>query len=190
MPARELTSVTRSRTRARRFSMSPATRKNSASPSSGEPVLDIAPSKIVDLMINKQTQYYTLWAVYTAVQFAAAAYGLSTNLSLATALAVLVGVWTFNLGHLGFVLRCVNQVNLLTHVLDAALRSPCTYEERLRRAVENIKEGALFWSFLKRGEPRSYLGNTTVHLVIDTCASVALLTRVPSVSNMIDRLTS
>ena len=57
MPARELTSVTRSRTRARRFSMSPATRKNSASPSSGEPVLDIAPSKIVDLMINKQTQY-------------------------------------------------------------------------------------------------------------------------------------
>jgi hypothetical protein len=27
--------------------------------------------KILDLIVSKQTQYYTLWGVYTAVQFAA-----------------------------------------------------------------------------------------------------------------------
>jgi hypothetical protein len=160
----------------------------SASSLQGELVIDIGPAKVIDLMTSKQTQYYTLWAVYTAVQFAAGSYGLNTNLSLATALAVIVGVWTFNLGHLGFVLQCVNQLNQLTHVLDAALRTPGAYGERLRNAVENIQEGALFWSFFKGGEPRSYIGNIAVHLLIDTCASVALLTRVPSVSKLVDGL--
>jgi hypothetical protein len=157
-------------------------------PTQGELVIEIGPAKVIDLMTSKQTQYYTLWAVYTAVQFAAGGYGLNTNLSFATALAVLVGVWTFNLGHLGFVLQCVNQLNQLTQVLDAALRTPMAYGERLRKAVENIQEGALFWSFLKSGEPRSYIGNIAVHLLIDTCASAALLTRVPSVSKMVGGL--
>jgi hypothetical protein len=160
----------------------------STSSPEGALVIEIGPTKVIDLMMSKQTQYYTLWAVYTAVQFAAGGYGLNTNLSLATALAVLVGVWTFNLGHLGFVLQCVNQLNQLTQVLDAALRTPMAYGERLRKAVENIQEGSLFWAFLKRGEPRSYIGNIAVHLLIDTCASVALLTRVPSVSKMVGGL--
>ncbi|HKA72822.1 MAG TPA: hypothetical protein VKE26_13505 [Xanthobacteraceae bacterium] len=38
-------------------------------------VSTIEPSKILDLTISKQTQYYTLWGVYTVVQFATANYG-------------------------------------------------------------------------------------------------------------------
>lgn len=37
----------------------------------------IEPAKVIDLIISKQTQYYSLWAVYTAVQFATAGFGNS-----------------------------------------------------------------------------------------------------------------
>ena len=40
----------------------------------------IEPTKILDLVISKQTHYYSLWAVYTAVQFAAASFGLGQRL--------------------------------------------------------------------------------------------------------------
>jgi len=81
----------------------------------------IEPSKIIDLIVSKQTQYYTLWGVYTAVQFAAGSYGYGHRLPLGVALAVFFGVWAFNFGHLGFVLRCVAQLNKLTIVLNAAI---------------------------------------------------------------------
>ena len=42
----------------------------------------IEPSKIIDLIVSKQTHYYSLWAVYTAVQFAAGSYGSTQKLSL------------------------------------------------------------------------------------------------------------
>jgi hypothetical protein len=42
-----------------------------------------------------------------------------------------------------------------------------------------MREGGLFWHFLKRAEEgRSYITNTLVHLGIDVCASIALLIRV------------
>jgi hypothetical protein len=143
----------------------------------------IEPSRLVDLIISKQTQYYTLWAVYTAVQFAAGNYGSNQRLPLSAGLAVLVGVWTFNLGHLGFVLRCVEQINKLSRALTAALQGrPQQYRDELAHAFEDMREGGLFWEFRKqKGERRSYLMNTSVHLIIDICASVALLTRVQGI---------
>jgi hypothetical protein len=68
--------------------------------------------KILDLIVSKQTQYYTLWGVYTAVQFAAGSFQSGGKLSLGVGLAVLCGVWAFNLGHLGFVLDAeINSVD-------------------------------------------------------------------------------
>lgn len=143
----------------------------------------IEPSKIVDLIISKQMQYYTLWGVYTAVQFAAGGFGFSVKpLPLAVGLAVLLGVWAFNLGHLGFVLRCVDQLNKLTAVLNAAIEDKKPkYELELKAAFENMLEGSHFWHFLGRsGHPRSYGWNIFVHFWIDVCASAALLVRVDS----------
>jgi hypothetical protein len=65
--------------------------------------------KIIDLIVSKQTQYYTLWGVYTAVQFAAGSYGYSHPVPLGVGLAVFFGVWAFNFGHLSFLLRCADQ---------------------------------------------------------------------------------
>jgi hypothetical protein len=143
--------------------------------------LRIEPPKLVDLIISKQTQYYTLWAVYTAVQFTAGSYGNNQRLSVGIALAVFFGVWAFNLGHLGFVLQCVAQLNRLSIALNAAFRGDEeeTYDIAVRDAFENIEEGTLFWRLLgKNTHLRSYRVNTFVHLFIDTCASVALLIRI------------
>jgi hypothetical protein len=143
------------------------------------PMSTIEPAKILDLIISKQTQYYTLWAVYTAVQFAAGGYGYGHPLPLGVGLAVLLGVWAFNLGHLGFVLQCVAQLNKLSVVLNAALHKPEDYENSLNDALEGMQEGGMFWKFLKQGKDlRSYRMNCFVHFFIDTCASVALLIRI------------
>jgi hypothetical protein len=53
------------------------------------------------------------------------------------------------------------------------------YKKGLRDAFKDMREGGLFWHFLKRAEEgRSYITNTLVHLGIDVCASIALLIRV------------
>ena len=69
------------------------------------PAGTITAGKIIDIMLNKQSQYYGLWAVYTAVQFTAGSFGGAGKLPLAVAVAVLIGVWIFNVGHLSFVLN-------------------------------------------------------------------------------------
>jgi hypothetical protein len=153
----------------------------------------IEPPKIIDLIISKQTQYYTLWAVYTAVQFAAGGFGYGTkSLPLGVGLAVLAGVWAFNLGHLGFVLQCVTELNRLTIVLNAALDENMeAYRSALQGAFRDMAEGTFFWRVLKQGKQlkrgevailenqlRSYGMNIFVHFWIDMCASLALLIRV------------
>jgi hypothetical protein len=172
------------------FAMDVAKPPNPTSVTEEKTVLfKIEPSKIIDLIISKQTQYYTLWAVYTAVQFAAGNYGSNQPLSLIAGLAVLAGVWIFNLGHLGFVLQCVDQLNRLSRALSIALRDAqaedqkksqqAEYQKALRDAFEEMHEGSLFWNYFRRAEQgRSYITNTLVHLGIDVCASIALLIRV------------
>jgi len=112
----------------------------------------IEPPKIIDLIISKQTQYYTLWAVYTAVQFAAGGFGYGTkSLPLGVGLAVLAGVWAFNLGHLGFVLQCVTELNRLTIVLNAALDENMeAYRSALQGAFRIWQREPFFGAFLNK----------------------------------------
>ena len=138
--------------------------------------------KILDLIVSKQTQFYTLWGVYTVVQFAAGGFQSGGKPSLGVGLAVLCGVWAFNLGHLGFVLRCVDQLHRLGVVLNTALDgNEVAYEKSLSRAFRDMSGGGeFFWRYYKRGlRPRgSYIVNSFVHFFIDTCASVALVIRI------------
>jgi uncharacterized Zn-finger protein len=112
----------------------------------------IEPSKVIDLIVSKQTQYYTLWGVYTAVQFSAGSYGYGHPLRPGVGLAVLFGVWAFNLGHLGFVLQCVAQLKKLSVVLNAALDdNRKKYQSALQDASEICRQGACFGGYIKEG---------------------------------------
>jgi hypothetical protein len=140
----------------------------------------IEPSKILDLVISKQTHYYSLWAVYTAVQFAAASFGFSQRLvPQAVALAVLAGFWAFNLGHLSFVLACLADLGRLKHALNAvATGNAAAYESAVRTTVSEISEARRLWRALPPTDSRFvYRMNIAVHLFIDLCASIALLAR-------------
>lgn len=143
--------------------------------------LNVEPSKVLDLIVGKQTHYYTLWAGYTAVQFAVGSFGYSAGpLNQWVALAVLCGVWAFNFGHLGFVLQCMSQLEKMSLVLSAALGGrQHEYDSTLRAALTNFGEGAWFWRFFKQtSDRRNYRMNILVHLWIDLCASAALIVRV------------
>jgi hypothetical protein len=144
-------------------------------------LLKIESSKIVDLIVAKQTHFYSLWAVYTAVQFTAGSYGMGQTISLAAAIAVLAGVWAFNFGHLGFVLQCITQLKALREVLRAAgTNDKVAYEEALKQAINQMEEGGIFLGYyFRKGPPKSScFMNSFVHFFIDTCASIALLIRV------------
>ena len=143
----------------------------------------IEPPKILDLIISKQTQYYTLWAFYTAVQFAAASFGLSQRaLPPGAVLAVLMGFWAFNIGHLGFVLECLAQLNRLKSALSAVLHEdPEKYEREVRLILGSLGVARVFWRLKSEaGSRKGYIQNIAVHFFIDACASVALLTRIDS----------
>lgn len=133
--------------------------------------------KILDLIGTKQTQYYALWAVYTAVQFSAGSYGMGREISYSLALVVLAGVWAFNLGHLSFVLHCVRQLYRLEHLLKIVITpGKPLYQEELRRFIDSVGETIFLWR--QRPEyAKSYFWNIFVHLFIDICASLALLLR-------------
>jgi hypothetical protein len=136
-------------------------------------------SKILDLTISKQTQYFTLWGVYTAVQFAASNFGYGHPLPLGMGLAVLLAVWAFNLGHLGFVLQCVDQLDKLDLALKAAFRNrPDEFYGAVQDAFTDTHEGEIFWNKLGSVPGvRSYRWNIFVHLFIDTCASLSIVMR-------------
>jgi hypothetical protein len=143
--------------------------------------LQIDVSKVLELIDGKQTQYYTLWGVYTAVQFAASGYGSGTSLSLGVGLAVLFGVWAFNLGHLGFVLRCVTQLNKLSSILDAALdENKEQYSTVLRETLRGYAHVGYGVEILSGRKLKSHYNNVFVHVFIDICASIALLIRIDS----------
>jgi hypothetical protein len=137
---------------------------------------------IISLIVSKQTQYYTLWGGYTAVQFTAGGFGYSYGHTIPAGVgfAMLGGVWAFNLGHLGFVLQCIAQINKLIALLNATLAVGKLDQDSLKAAFKDMQAGAYFWQFYKWNDPhlRSYIMNSFVHFFIDACASVALLTRV------------
>src|SRR5215467_5360742 len=99
----------------------------------------IEPSKVIDIISTKQTQYYVLWAGYATVQFTASSFGTKELLTRHLVYAVLAGVWMFNIGHLGFVLRCIAQINQLTDALRAALENNRTaFEAAVRFALQDM----------------------------------------------------
>ena len=140
---------------------------------------DVGTSKLLDLLIAKQAQFYTLWGVYTAVQFTAGGFGTRDTLSKGVVYAVILGVWAFNLGHLGFVLSCVQQISKLRVALDHSLAGDTLkFKDTARDALADMNEAAYFWTFYANKRDRSkYIMNTLVHLFIDCCASIALLSR-------------
>ena len=140
---------------------------------------DVGTSKLLDLLVGKQTNFYTLWGVYTAVQFTAGGFGSKDTLSAGVTFAIIAGVWAFNFGHLGFVLSCVRQISLLREALNLKLAgNNAEFLEAARKALGNMSEGDFFWRFFEDKAGRSkYVMNTLVHFFIDICASVALLFR-------------
>jgi hypothetical protein len=140
---------------------------------------DVGVSKLLDLLMGKQTHFYTLWVVYTAVQLAAGGFGSRDTLSPGVVYAVIAGVWAFNFGHLGFVLSCVRQISLLRQALSHKLAGhTAEYIQVSRNAIGNMNEADFFWRFYGDKEDRSkYIMNTLTHFFIDGCASLALLFR-------------
>jgi hypothetical protein len=135
---------------------------------------------ILGLISTKQTQYYVLWAGYATVQFTAASFGTADTLkSHAVVYVVLAGVWMFNIGHLGFVIQCVAQLNKLRNALDTAFSNDraCFYKAA-KAALTDMGVATFFWSrFDKKPGNAYFLLNIIVHLWIDICASLALLYR-------------
>jgi len=140
---------------------------------------EVGTSKLLDLLMGKQTHFYTLWGVYTAVQFTAGGFGTRDTLSAGVVYAVIVGVWAFNVGHLGFVLSCVQQISKLRVALNHSLAGETQkFKEAARDALADMKESDFFWTFYGNKRDRSkYILNSLTHLVIDSCASIALLYR-------------
>ncbi|GAA0576984.1 hypothetical protein GCM10009416_14480 [Craurococcus roseus] len=131
------------------------------------------------MIIGKQTQFYTLWGVYTAVQFAAGSFGSGHKVVPGAALAVLLGVWAFNLGHLGFLLQCLKQINELRAALCHGLdQNDQQYGSKLKVALNDLQQGDFFWRFYRLRDGRGgYVMNSAVHFFIDACASLALIRR-------------
>ena len=144
-------------------------------------VLGINPAKVLDLLTGKQTQYYGLWAVYTAVQFSAGSFGMSIPLTPAIAMAVVLAVWAFNIGHLGFLLACARQISDLHKALVASIAGDdAAFNLHLTKALDGINDTAVaVWALFRAGvRRREFFWPCFVHIFIDVCASIGLLVRV------------
>jgi hypothetical protein len=141
-------------------------------------------SATVALVFQKEGQVHALWAVYTAVQFALGGFGLSTYSSEAPmpfvmGVAVLAGVWAFNLGHLSMILKCIAQIEKLC--ASDSVSGPLSHDQRLdlrRIATGREPPSADRPDRVRNVFGRGYGVAIGVHLFIDVCASVALLGRV------------
>lgn len=140
---------------------------------------DVGTAKLLDLLLGKQTQLYTLWGFYTAVELTAGGFGSRESLTKAMAWGVVLGVWAFNLGHLGFVLSCVRQISRLRAAVNYRLLGKDElFKKVAKEALADMNEADFFWRFYADKANRSkYLMSTVTHLFIDACASFVLLSR-------------
>jgi hypothetical protein len=147
----------------------------------------IEPDKIAGLIATKQTQFYTLWVVFAAVQIALAGFGLGQSAVFGpyTVVALMGGFWAFNIGHLAFVLECQVQTDSLRAALRIALAEGMDskkYDGAIRFALLDVQEARVFWRPPPEPTDREiYFRNILVHLFIDACASAAFLLRVMSI---------
>ena len=141
-------------------------------------------SSATGLVFQKETQIQALWAVYTAVQFAAGGFGLSEwheagKMPPEIGFAVFLGVWAFNLGHLSMILKCLAQLDVIKHEIDVAL----TISDTEKPSIMRIISAESSFSIGRLMKNPDLFGNghgaaVLIHLFIDICASVALLHRV------------
>lgn len=140
------------------------------------------PPKVIDLLLSKQTQYFSLWLVYPAVQFAAGTFGFSyaDGVPWKIALAAIVAVWIFNIGHLTLVMQRAQEIERLSAVSDSILRDDKEgYLQNLSVAIDYLAKRKAVWPFWSKGDSfNSYLKNSFVHLSIDLCATAAILFRI------------
>jgi hypothetical protein len=137
-------------------------------------------SSVVGLLFQKEGQLQALWAVYTAVQLAEGDFGLSEyhdneGMPLKLGLSVLLGVWAFNFGHMSLILSCIRQ----NERLEEEIRNNPEIEEREKTGILRIYsvEGISWRGPLRRLFSNRIRAAVLVHLFIDVCASVALMSR-------------
>lgn len=133
----------------------------------------------IALVFQKEAQVHALWAVYTAVQFTLGGFGISqyhdgVKMPALLGFAVLAGTWAFNIGHLSMILRCIKQIRILKdQVSQGTLVDP---EDRPSvSAIVNVSPFSTGYNRLVQGE---YANSLAIHLFIDCCASIALMSRV------------
>lgn len=142
-------------------------------------------SSNIGLVFQKEAQIQGLWAVYTAVQFTMGGFGLDhfsggkNLMPLPMGLAVLLGVWVFNLGHLSMILKGIAQIELLGRRTSFDSEISEAHRLDMLRIISGRDEAPGPWGRWTRNLfGRGYFIAIAVHLFIDICASVALLSRV------------
>jgi hypothetical protein len=131
------------------------------------------------LVFQKEAQIQALWAVYTAVQFTLGGFGLAQyhdGLKMPPVLgfSVLFGVWAFNFGHLSMILKCISQREVIAEELSNNPTISDAEKPGILRVISGEKKRSLSTIVFGKG----YVIAILVHLFIDGCASVALLSRV------------
>jgi hypothetical protein len=144
--------------------------------------LKISEVKITDVIngyFTKEGQYFQLWMAYTAVKFAEGTFGSSSGqLSLHTAGWIIAGVWLFNAGHLYFIIDCLRVMkSLQSGIQGLAQKLP---ESNFKQASIAISGGELDVAKKDQRKFISYTGNILTHLLIDCCATAAILSRIYS----------
>jgi len=94
--------------------------------------------------------------------------------------AVLLGVWAFNLGHLSMIRGCIAQIEILKE--EVAKNQAATKTGNGANLLQVLSAEKKHSIAKLIGIPdvfgRGYFISTLIHLFIDGCASVALLSRV------------
>ena len=133
---------------------------------------------MIDCLSNRQSQYYTLWGFYTVVQFSAGELGPTETLHINTVCAVLISVWVFNIGHLTFLLSCMAQINRLNAALNAVLSGNEIGQQLVRDAIVRTSVAdALSTDLNDKFARHGFEIIIVTHIVIDVCASLALIFR-------------
>lgn len=117
-------------------------------------------------LFSQQTSIMNgLWAVYGAVTFAIAGFGISSpTMTWGTALVVTIGFWVFTLSHLALIRQTLTILGAVRGEIDEILTNKPSF--RFHRTLRSV---------VQANNPLWI--STVVHLMIDLCATGALLSR-------------
>jgi hypothetical protein len=146
------------------------------------PGFNLAPT--VNLVFQKESQIQALWAVYTAVQFTYGGFGLSQyhdaiKMPFLLGAAITLGVWAFDIGHLSMILQCIKQKMAIENEIAGDAQLGDDEKQSIARMIDGNEEDMvdrIYDRLFGWAKPASIA--TFVHILIDCCASMALLLRV------------